>query len=258
MSNGELAGTQKAPAVSEQAAALAPSPEASAEITEALSEDRTLGLLKQPGLAPDVIEQIARNGELLKYRKVKLAVVQHPRTPRHLSLPLIRQLYTFDLMQVSLTPTTPADLKRVADEALCMRMETISSGERLSLAHRASGLVAGALLMDAEARVVQAALENPRLTESLVIKAVVSPKIPAHSIAAICHHLQWASRREVRIALLRSDKTPMAKAVDFAHGLPPTLLREILHNSRLPQQIKTYLLQGLAQTPPERRTPARK
>jgi len=247
MNNGESTGAQKAQDVSGQSEAPQNSPQPSPETIHAsLSEDRALALLKQPDLAVEIIEQIARNGEILKYRKVRLALVQHPRTPRHLSLPLIRQLYTFDLMQVSLTPTTPADLKRVADEALCMRMETISSGERLSLAHRASGLVAGVLLMDSEARVVHAALENPRLTEALVIKAMVSPKTPAHSVAAVCHHVLWSARREVRIALLRSDKTPMAKAVEFARGLPPALLREILRNSRLPQQIKTYLLQDLA------------
>jgi len=247
MSNGESTGAQKAQSVAGQSEASLNSPQSSPEtIDSSLSEDRALALLKQPHLAVEVIEQIARNGETLKYRRVRLALVQHPRTPRHLSLPLIRQLYTFDLMQVSLTPTTPADLKRVADEALCMRMETISSGERLGLAHRASGLVAAVLLMDSEARVVHAALENPRLTEPLVIKAVVSLKTPAHSIAAVCHHPLWSARREVRIALLRSDKTPMAKAVEFARGLPPALLREILHNSRLPQQVKTYLLQDLA------------
>jgi hypothetical protein len=253
MSNGQSTAAHKTQAFRGQSEAPANSAQPYPETAETpLSEDRAIGLLEQPGLAAEIIEQIARNSEILKYRKVKLALAQHPHTPRHLSLPLMRQLYTFDLVQVALTPTTPADLKRAADEVLCMRMETISSGERLSLAHRASGLVAGALLMDSEARVVHAALENPRLTESLVIKAMVSPKTPAHSVAAVCHHPLWSARREVRIALLRSDKTPMAKAVEFARGLSAALLREILHHSRLPQQVKTYLLQDLA-TP--RRTP---
>ena len=177
MSNGQSTAAHKTQAFRGQSEAPANSVQPYPETAETpLSEDRAIGLLKQPGLAAEIIEQIARNSEILKYRKVKLALAQHPHTPRHLSLPLMRQLYTFDLVQVALTPTTPADLKRAADEVLCMRMETISSGERLSLAHRASGLVAGALLMDSEARVVHAALENPRLTESLVIKAMVSPK----------------------------------------------------------------------------------
>jgi len=244
MSNGEPIRDQGADSNESQPTS-PPSSTTASSNDLSLSEDGALALLKQADLAPEVIEQIVRSGSVLKYRKVKLALVEHPRTPRHLSVPLVRQLFTFDLMHVALTPTVPADLKRMADEALCTRLETISSGERLSLARRSSGHVAGSLLRDSEARVVHVALENPRLTESLVIKAVVNPKTPSHSVIAVCHHPQWSARREVRIALLRSEKTPMAKAIEFARGLPPALLREILHNSRLPHPIKSYLLHEL-------------
>jgi hypothetical protein len=70
---------------------------------------------------------MAGKGSLLRHRKVKLALVEHPRTPRQVSLPLLRQLYTFDLMQVALTPTVPAELKLAADEALSSRMETLAA-----------------------------------------------------------------------------------------------------------------------------------
>jgi hypothetical protein len=212
-----------------------------------LTEDRALSLLKQAELGAALIERIARNTGVLKYRKVKLALVEHPRTPRHVSLPLIRQLYTFDLMQVALTPAVAADLKRAAEEALCNRLDALSAGERLSLARRASGRVAGELLFDSDARIMRAALENGRMTEPLVIKALMHPAAPAHYVEAVCHHAQWSIRREVRIALLRNERTPMAKAIEFAHSLPAALLREILHNSRLPQSIKGYLLKDLAQ-----------
>ncbi len=96
-----------------------------------------------------------------------MALVEHPKTPRHISLPLVRQLYTFEVMQVALTPMVPADLKLAADEVLCNRLETISPGEKLTLAHRASGRVAGELLRDGEARVVHAALENPQAHGSI-------------------------------------------------------------------------------------------
>src|SRR5262249_22865576 len=126
----------------------------------AMSEHAALGLLKRPDLPPEVLEQLSKNGNVLKHRKVKLALVEHPKTPRHVALPLVRQLYTFDMMQVALTPVTPADVKVAAEEALCTRLETISSGERLTLAHRGSGRIAEALLGDGEARVIQAALQN--------------------------------------------------------------------------------------------------
>jgi hypothetical protein len=205
-----------------------------------------LSLLRRPDVAPETLEQLAKNGALLKYRKVKLALVEHPRTPRHVSLPLIRQLYTFDLMQVALTPPVPADVKRAADEALRNRIETLASGERLTLAHRGSGRIAEALLLDAEGRVTSAALQNSRLTEAGIIRALTRPGCSVPFVEAVCHHPQWSLRREVRVALLRNEKTPMARAVEFARGLPPALLREILHTSRLPANVKEYLLADLA------------
>src|SRR5215468_5136598 len=207
-----------------------------------LSEDAALSLLKRADLAPEVLEQLSKIGELLKYRKVKLALVKHPRTPRHVSLPLIRQLYTFDLMQVALTPAVPADVKRAADETLTHRLETLASGERLTLAHRGSGRIAEELLADADARVMQAALQNARLTESSIVRMLTRPDAHGAFVDAVAHHPQWSSRREVRVALLRNEKTPMARAVEFARGLPPGLLREILQTSRLRVNVKEYLL----------------
>ena len=112
----------------------------------------------------------------MKSRKVKLGVVEHPRTPRHISIPMVRNLFTFDLMQVALTPVVPADIKIAAEESLINRLERLSQGERLSLARRASGGVAAELLLDPEPRVIHAALENSRLTEAAVIKSADAPR----------------------------------------------------------------------------------
>ena len=207
-----------------------------------LSEDAALALLRRPDLPADVLEQLGKDGTVLKHRKVKLALVEHPKTPRHVSLPLIRQLYTFDLMQVALTPAVPADVKLAADEALCNRMETISSGEKLTLAHRGSRRVAGELLLDRDPRVMQAALQNSRLTEALIVRALFGQETTGGFVEAVSHHPQWSLRREVRVALLRNEKTPMARAVEFARGIPIGQLREILQGSRLPGNVKSFLL----------------
>jgi hypothetical protein len=207
-----------------------------------LTEDLALSLLKRADVPADALEKLGKNGSALKSRKVKLGLVEHPRTPRHISLPLVRQLYTFDLMHVALTPVVPADIKMAADEALCHRMETISAGEKLTLAHRASGRVAGELLLDPEARVVHAALENSRLTEAAIVRALTRHEGSAAFVEAVCHHRQWSLRREVRVALLRNEKTPMARAVEFARTLPAGQVREILQGSRLPGNVKELLL----------------
>ena len=119
-----------------------------------LNEDLALTLLKRTDLPGESLERLSKNSSAMKSRKVKLALIEHPKTPRRVSVPMVRHLFTFDLMHVALTPVVPADVKAIADETLCNRMETITSGEKLTLAHRASGRVAAELLADSESRVI--------------------------------------------------------------------------------------------------------
>jgi hypothetical protein len=211
----------------------------------ALTEDLALALLKRADLPAEVLEQLARNGNILKLRKVKLALVCHSHTPRHVSIPLARQFYTFDLVKVALAPTVPADVKVAADELLITRLKTITIGERLALARRSSGRVAGALLLDSEARVMRTGLDNPRLTEAFVIQAVLRPQASASLIQAVAHHTKWSYRREVRIALLRTEYLSLARALEFSRGIPPAILRETLQASKLPASIKGQILKEI-------------
>jgi hypothetical protein len=207
------------------------------------SEDEVLSLLNNRDLSPDDIEQIARTA--MKSRKVRLAVATHPRTPRRIALRVIRELYTFDLMQFTLTPAAAADLKHTADELLVARLASVSLGERISLARRASTLVAAALLLDKESRVWQTALENPRLTEIAITKALQRPNATPAFVETICHHAKWSVRPEIRMVLLRNAHTPLARCIEFARRLPPGVLRDILYVSRLPEKTKAYLRKEL-------------
>ena len=209
-----------------------------------LNEDSALALLQLADLAPDSIEKLSQNSVTAKSRKLKLAIVRHPKAPRHVSLPLIRKLFTFDLIHVALSPVLAGDLKMSAEEVLVSRLETISTGERLSLARRASGRVAGALLLDGEPRIIAAALENPHLTEALVIKAALCDEASAELAQALCTHGKWSLRREIRVALLRNRHTPTLHATEFANSLPNGVVTEILQTSGLPESVKTLLAQN--------------
>lgn len=207
----------------------------------ALTEDLALSQLEHRDLAAEIIERISQNAAVMKSRKVRLALAAHPRTPRRIALRVIRELYSFELMQFALTPAAAADLRRFADELLVARLAAITLGERISLARRASEMVSGALLLDKETPVWQAALENPRLTESAMIKALQRTSAMPAFVEAVSHHSKWSVRPEVRLSLLRNAHTPLARAIEFARRLSPPQLRDILHSSRLPEKIKSYL-----------------
>ncbi len=181
------------------------------DLGPALTEDLALSLLKQPNLHPEILAKITKKSTLMKTRKLKLAVVAHPKTPRHLLLPLLRHLFTFDLMRVALMPTIAAEIKTAAEESLINRLEKLSLGEKLSLARRASGRVAAALLNESAPRVIDAALQNARMTETGIIKQLARRKTNQILVEAICNHPKWKLRPEIIIAL--KQENPATDAV---------------------------------------------
>lgn len=215
------------------------------EVNAALTEDLALAALNRRDLPPEALEELSKHPAAMKSRKVCFAIAAHPRAPRHMALRLLRRFGTFDLMRFALQPGTAADLKRLADQQLVTRLASVTLGERLTLARRASETVAAALLLDQESRISHTALENARLTEAAVIKALMRPNAPAAFVEAVCHHPKWSLRREIRLTLLRNPHTPLARALEFARTLPPPLLHDILHTSRLPERVKTYLHNSL-------------
>jgi hypothetical protein len=206
-----------------------------------LTEDLALALLNRRDLPREALEEMNRNSSVAKQRKVRLAIVMHPRTPRHVSVPVIRHLYAFELMQVGLFPAVPADVKRAAEETLIGRLSTISSGERYALAKQSSGRVAAALLLDQEERIMRAALLNSQMTESHIARALRAEEGTELLVAALCKHEKWSRRNDIKMALLANENTPFARVLQFANELPVKVLKEVLLNSRLSDNVKNYL-----------------
>jgi hypothetical protein len=166
----------------------------------------------------------------------------HQRTPRHISVPTIRHIHTFELMQVALQPAVPPDVKRAAEEVLISRLSTIASGERLTLAKQGSGRIAAALLVDKEERVMQAALGNPHMTEVWIVKALKSETGTELLAPAVSRHEKWSFRNEVKAALLANKHTPPARLIQLAGELPLNLIKDVLRNGNLSQQAKNGLM----------------
>jgi hypothetical protein len=217
-----------------------------AAIDARLNEELALSLLTRRDLHGTVLDDLSRNQNVMKHRKVIVALVSHPRTPRYVSLPITRRLFTFELLKIALQPPVPTDVKMIAEDAIVHRLETISSGERLALARQGTTRIAAALLTDPEERIMLAALDNARLTEPNVVTALMRDEVPEHLVRAAAVHPKWSLRYEVQIAILRNAHTPLARAIQAAGHLSSKTLREVLANSRLEEKVKTYLLEELA------------
>jgi len=207
-----------------------------------LTADLALALLNHRDLPREALEALSKNGQLARLRKVRMGIVTHSRTPRHVSVPTIRHLYTFDLMQVALLPSVSPDVKRAAEAVLISKLASISSGERITLARRSSGRVAGALLLDKEERIMQAALANPQMTEVSIVKALKAGHGTELLAPAVARHQKWSYRNDVKAALLGNKDTPSGRLIHLAAELPINLIKDVLRSGRLTTQAKNSLL----------------
>jgi hypothetical protein len=207
-----------------------------------LTEDLALALLNHRDLPREALEALNKNGQLMQQRKVRLAVVMHPRTPRHISVPTIRHIHTFELMQVALQPVVPPDVKRAAEEVLISKVANISSGERFTLAKQSSGRVAASLLLDKEERIMQAALNNPQMTEMFIVRVLKMERGTELLAPAVSRHQKWSFRNDVKAALLGNKNTPATRMIQLAAELPVNLIKDVLRNGRLSPQAKNSLL----------------
>ncbi len=207
----------------------------------ALDETQLCLLLERKDLPGEILEEVARRKPLLKSYRVKRSLAFHPRTPRLISLRLLRDLFLMDLVQVTLSPTVPAELKLNAEDQLLGRLPQLPLGQKITLARRGPARVAGALLAEGHAQVVSIVLDNPYLAEAQVLKALSREKLPSAVIPAIVRHRKWSITYNVRLALVRHPASPLGTVLGFLPELTVSDLRELASPGIVPESLRKYL-----------------
>ncbi len=212
-----------------------------------LEERDLLRLLERKDLPGDVVREIAEHREAGKSYGVKLALARHPKTPRLISLPLLKFLHLFDLVRVSQSPSTPADVKMAAEDAVLKKLESIPRGEKITLARRASGRVAAGLLGTPDCELIRAVLDNPFLSEAHLIRVLTQPSVTPEVVETVSAHEKWSRRYYLRLALLRHPLTPLPAVLAFLPNLAVNDLREVCLDRRMPEQVRKYILAHCAE-----------
>jgi len=207
----------------------------------ALDETRLSLLLARKDLPSDVLEEIGVRKTLLKSYAVKKALLFHPRTPRLVGLRLLKDLYLMDLVQFALSPSSPAELRRYAEEQVVARLPQLPLGQKITLARRGPARVAGALLADGHPQVLPVALENPYLTEAQVLRALAREKVPTAVVQALARHRKWSQAYNVRLALVRNPSSPISIVLVFLPQLTVSDLRELAAPGIVPENLRKYL-----------------
>jgi hypothetical protein len=206
-----------------------------------LEESHVVLLLERLDLPATILAAVAAEGKWSSSEAVRLRLARHPRTPKRFALAAVRQLFLFDLVRLSLLPSAPADVRRVAEEVILARVPHLAIGEKLTLARRGPSRVAGAILAEGHPQAIKLAFGNSFLTESQVLKVLAKSGLPERVVAAIAHHPKWSSQYNVRIALVRHPHTPAAAVLSFLPQLTLSDLKTIARLEGLASHLKRCL-----------------
>lgn len=206
-----------------------------------LEETDLLRLLERKDLAQEVVRELAHHKQARRSYTIQLALVRHPRTPRLVSLSLLKYFYVFDLLRVAQTPAVPADVKIVAEETILKKLEGMPRGEKISLARRGTGRVAASLLFSPDLELIHAALDNPFLTEGHVLKLLGREGLPHLVVEQLAEHPRWSHCYDLRLALIRHPLTPFARVLAFLPDMGVADLRNICLDHRMPPQVRKYI-----------------
>jgi hypothetical protein len=220
-----------------------PSPEVLYALLENPALDETLiaVLLSRKDLPAEIIESIASRKAFLKSYAVKRALVFHPSASRLVGLRLLRDLYLMDLVQFSLSPSAPTELKLHAEEYIIARLPQLPLGQRITLARRGPARVAGALIATGHAQVLEIALDNPRLTEPQILKVLWRDTLPQVVVLTVANHRKWSQHYNVRLALVRNSSTPLSIVLSYLPQLTVVDLRELAAPGIVPENLRKYL-----------------
>jgi hypothetical protein len=157
------------------------------------------------------------------------------------TLRLLRDLYLMDLVQLTLLPGIPTELKMNAEDQLISRLPQLPLGQKITLARRGPARLAGALLSDGHAQIVPIVLDNPYLTEAQVLKALSREKLPPGVVLAIGQHRKWSITYNVRLALVRHPASPLATVLAYLPELTVSDLRELASPGIVSESLRKYL-----------------
>lgn len=196
-------------------------------------------LLRNPFCSAQLIDVLVERGaHLLSAYEVRRELAAHPRSREVLALRFVPGLYWRDLVTIGADVRVRPTVRRAADQALLERLPGLAVGERISIARVASSAVLLRLLHDPTVKVVEAVLENPRLTEGQVLQLAASERVLPLILALVAGHRRWAASYPLRVTLARNARTPIVVALPLLAGLRKADLRAVASEARVAQPVR--------------------
>lgn len=195
-------------------------------------------LLRHPFLGREAIQLLLADREIVGSYEVRRELAGHPKTPEPRAMQLVGTLYWRELSRLSTETRVRPTVRRAAERRLADRLPGLAVGEKVAIARRCGPGLVGRLAQDPNPRVIQALLENPRLTEGVLLQLVSRDSARPEVLAMVAGDRRWGVRYRIRVPICRNPSTPVATAL----GLLPTLrkpdLKAVADDPRLAKAVR--------------------
>ena len=198
-----------------------------AENVAVLSEDETLAVLGNANVTSQMVGKIAQTARLTGFYSVRVRLVGHRQTPLAHAVKLVHYLYWFDLLALSIDVTVPAPVRRAIDTQLLIRVENLTTGDRVASARRCGQALIGVFLYDPHPKVFEALLVNKRLREEDLVVLANSNRATPEQLLMLAHDARWSYRYAICKALVMNPSTPRSAAASHLKHLSRSDLRRI-------------------------------
>jgi hypothetical protein len=200
-------------------------------LRSASPDDAVLVALLRRAVPVRLLELLAAEPPWCDRPLVLGAVVRNPRVPRALGLKLLQFLFWHDLAEVAANPWTQGAIRVRAEALLRDMLQEMRLGDRIALARMATPPVIGPLLQLPDARILEAALLNPRLREEDLLQQIRSETVTTLLLESVAATSRWGGQYAVRLGLVLQPRTPLALALAQVSGL---VRRDLLRVAEAP------------------------
>jgi hypothetical protein len=191
-------------------------------------------VMRNPFVTTRVTEILLADSRLVGYYEIRRELAAHPKTPRVNALRLLSTLYWRDLVNIAREIRTPPAVRRAAELQLVNRIPGLASGEKRSIARLGGPGVIAQLRRDPDPMVIEAMLENPRLTEGSLLPMVSSETTKPEILTVVASNNRWGCRYPVRQAVCKNPRTPPATTLPLLPMLKKRDLATVAKDRRLP------------------------
>ena len=195
-------------------------------------------ILRHPFLGAKAIQLLLEDRQLVGSYEVRRELAGHPKTPNARAMQLVATLYWRDLARLSSESRVRPMVRRAAERRLAERLPGLSAGEKVAIARRCGPGLVTRIGQDPNPRVLQALLDNPRLTEGALLQLVSRDSARPELLALVARDRRWGVRYRVRVPICRNPNTPVATALAQLAALRKLDLEKVAEDPRLASAVR--------------------